>query len=154
MRLAIPDCNESLIYTALCQRLKNDPILKRVVGQWYFWDGILDNASINTLPYVALEPNASNDAVQETYDKTSAMLRLDVNVVVEGVDARDLYNLWSATQKVLFPGDGTLLSLLSTNNAVAMWLERPAYGIGNVEGTRNMTAQATVVVRMLTTTGM
>lgn len=155
MSLALPDSQEYRIYSALCDRLTRDPVLKRVVKVFDFWDEKrAEPIGSQDAPYVGLFVSGNNDSLVVSYDKTETNLYLDVLLVVDGTNARDALNLWDAVRKALFPADGSVQKLLQDNHAHFLGVTTPGYGAKEVEGNRNLVTTAQIICKMLKSTGV
>jgi hypothetical protein len=109
--LKLPDHPRSIIYTLIVQALKADPTLRRVVAPdaWRTYLDEPDNDTPpgeDTLPSVEVLPFGQG-ALPESPIAQSSPLGIAITIATEGLDVRDLLNLWGAIEHALFPGDGS-----------------------------------------------
>jgi hypothetical protein len=116
--LDLSDSPWTLAYDRIVLALKNDPTLSATItpNGWRTYTDEPDNdtpAGEDTLPAIEILPfglGASSEAPISQY----APLGIGINVATEGLDVRDLMNLWYAIHAAIFPGDGsrTLVSAI------------------------------------------
>lgn len=102
MPLPLPVDPRSIVYDAVVNRLKSDPVLSRVVKQW------------ESTPYHQIDPSAANlpliviglmpGSIQpHTPQSNAVQLVIRLDIVVPGYDHRDLINLYGAVETAIDP---------------------------------------------------
>jgi hypothetical protein len=114
----------TLAYVRIVSALKNDPILGNVISPsgWrtYLEDDDDTPPGEDTLPTIEILPyglGASSESPIAQY----APLGISINIATEGLDVRDLMDLWWAVHSALFTGGGdrTLFNLIRADFTAA-----------------------------------
>ncbi len=107
--LDLDDCPRTLVYRKIVEFLRNDPTLRRVIRppSLRTWDGKpTDSADFGaaTAPCLRLTPINGPDAW--VYPSAFAGdLLLNCEVLVTGTNVDDLFNLWWAISRAIYPKD-------------------------------------------------
>jgi hypothetical protein len=121
--LKIPDHPRAIIYTLIVQALKSDPTLRRLIGPdaWRTYTDEPNNDTPpgeDTLPAIEVLPFGLA-AGPESPIASFSPLGIQVNIATEGLDVRDLLNLWGAVEGALFKGDGSRVLGTAIRAAIA-----------------------------------
>lgn len=113
-RLDLTPSPHRLVYRAVEQVLRNDATLRATVRTWSTWSGShLDRVSpgLNSCPFVQLAPMAGPD---EFYGPSGMVSTLSVHVGVAtaGTNADDLFDLYQAIRRALYPADASARSAI------------------------------------------
>lgn len=155
-RLPLTDAPALILIKAIEAKLRSDPTLTRVVKTWCTFNGEpneVQEPSVKDLPYLRLE-TAGNQSYRDTEGTSETPVDFDVVLFVEGSLKDNIINLWYAVHRVIFPGDGTMQSILQTNNATGLNLSKPLYGVEMKDGSKIMGAVGTVQVVLYTNTAL
>lgn len=159
--LKLKDGVRSTVYATIVQALKSDPTLKGTIHPdgWRTYTDEDDNDTPpgeDTLPAIEIMPYglAAQPASLITQESS---LGIGVNIATEGLDVRDLLNLWEAVEGALFKGgDATLLhslkaalSALGKGQVASINLTSPAITpVGAELGKQIMAASGTISVNL------
>lgn len=159
--LPIPDGVRSIVYTTIVKALRADVVLKTVIPADH-WRTYLDDTGDpsapveSTLPMIDILPHALHAAPESIATQASPM-GIAITVAVEGLDIRDLLNLWDAVEASIFKGNGLSTLKRDLNAALAgkggqaidVRLLQPAITPDETEkGKQVLLASGTVVVNM------
>jgi hypothetical protein len=122
-RLDLKDGIRATVYTIIVATLKADPTLSAIIhaGGWRTYTDEADNDTPpgeDTLPAIEVLPfgQAATPASLVTQESP---LGIAINVASEGLDVRDLLNLWEAVEGAIFRGDGQAALLHQLKAALA-----------------------------------
>jgi hypothetical protein len=129
MKLSLPDCNETKLFRQLVAKVKSDPTLSRVVKRWFVFQGDKDEdrqVQDRDYPYIALAATADGaDTVTE--GMSTSPMHIQIEAGVNGTNSDDIMNLWEAIRNAFFPGDGTVQTIMTANQATGLKLVRAPY---------------------------
>ncbi len=132
-QLDIVDGIRSTIYTIIANQLVNDPALSSIVhpSGWrtYLEDDAADPPGEDTLPSLEMLPYGGQSQPATLVTQDSPM-GLAINIATDGVDVRDLLNLWELAEAALWKGSGAS-ALLSKIHVATQLLARKGY-VANV----------------------
>lgn len=108
--LKIPDHPRTIVYDLVVKALKSDPILRATIHPdgWRTYTDEPDNDTPpgeDTMPCLEVMP-FGQAASPESFIAQASPLGIAINIATEGLDVRDLLNLWGAVENALFTGDG------------------------------------------------
>lgn len=157
-KLPLPDHARTLIFRRLIQFVKANQKFNSVIKTWYTWDGSPDSAaplSSGQMPAIRFTP-VPRGAIPITPVRQQVPFGIAVEITAGTFNADDLFNLWGAFEKSLFPGDGSNSLLSALQNAavwpqtVDIWLEQPAIGPQKeAVNSEYLIAVGTIVVQIL-----
>jgi hypothetical protein len=109
--LKLKDGPRSIVYMAIVDALKASPTLKATIHPdgWRTYTDEPNNDTPpgeDTLPAIEVLPFGSAASPESPIAQFSP-LGIQINIATEGLDVRDLLNLWGAVEAALFPGDGS-----------------------------------------------
>ena len=125
----------SLVFDAICARLRKDPDMQRLVASpasFYFWDGEEDESrepSIDAMPAIRITPNWG-PTNRQTPREQLGWLQLDVELWTPGLDVRDMLDLSETLLPILCPVDN------ASANAWTSTLQRAGAHTGEIEFTQ------------------
>ncbi len=124
--LDIPDGIRSTVYSIIVAQLQTDPALAAIVTNgWRTYLDESDDMPIgeDSLPAIEILPfgSAATPATLVTQDSP---MGIAVNIATEGLDVRDLMNLWELVEAALWKGWGPS-ALLGRLRAALFALPRP-----------------------------
>jgi hypothetical protein len=106
--LRLPPSPHSLVFRALAKALQNDQVLRREVKAWFDWSGDLkrdgQSLSPSLCPAVSLVPGMGPDQWEGPQGMTSDLV-VSIGVAVAGTNADDLFDLYHALRRALYPED-------------------------------------------------
>lgn len=118
--LALPSSPRILIYRAIERTLKTNPVLKRTVKEWRTWTekpGQSAAFNINVAPAIRLTP--SNGPAEWLYPEAMVnTVFIDVEMQLATPDVDDVFNLWYAIEKALYPGGPATLANIAAFQAI------------------------------------
>lgn len=130
--LKLRDCAETKTIQGVFNILKNDPVLKAVVGAFDCWDGNQKDLSVNQLPWVGVYLGTGGQADRIAWNLQETKFPIDIKVAVNGTNASDLLNLWNAVRLAL--NDDAMKALGKSDTAdtdnwhiVTSNITKPAY---------------------------
>jgi len=134
--LPLTDSIETLIYRVITTKLSNDPVLTRVVRTMHLYLGSRSDSEpvgdVNSLPYLLVYPGPNpSDTATERHSESTMIVTFEIGI--NGTNASDLLNLWSAIRVCLFPGDGSMKALMDSTRSdrneawVTLQLGQPIY---------------------------
>jgi hypothetical protein len=159
----LPEGPRAIVYEAICQALRNDPTLKTIIppGGWRTYTGEDDSDAPpgeDSLPAIEVLPYGTA-ASSESMLSQSSPLGIGINVATEGLDVRDLLNLWDAVEGAIFKGDGqgALLNLfkarLNGTGARVLQVNLSQPGIAPVQSAMDarqaMAASGSILVNLI-----
>jgi hypothetical protein len=109
--LDLPDHPRTIVYEKIVDALRVDPVLKSIIhpdGWRTFTDEDSNDTppGEDTLPAIEVMPFGQGASSESPVSQFSP-LGIAINIATEGLDVRDLLNLWGAVENALFPGDGS-----------------------------------------------
>lgn len=121
--LHLKDGIRTTVYMLIVHALKSHPALKACIhpNGWRTYTGEPDietPAGEDTLPAIEVLPFAMAAGPASIVTQESPM-GIGISIACEGLDVRDLLNLWEAVEGALFKGDGQAKLLHKLKAAVA-----------------------------------
>lgn len=118
----LPDHPRSVVYAMVVAALKADPTLSATIHP-DGWRTYLDEDDNSTPPGEDTMPSLEalpfgQGAGPESLVTQQSPLGIAINVATEGLDVRDLLNLWGAVEAALMPGDGSRALMQSIRSAL------------------------------------
>lgn len=137
------------LFRALVGAMQSNVVLNSVVRSWRTWEGEDNDAAepgIDELPWVRITPQGQ-PAQARTIGVSEIPWTLQIETMVAGTRIDDALDLWSAFENALFPGDGTMQTLMNANSAYQMILGTPQFGPGETtDSIKTMRAVGTLAV--------
>lgn len=106
-KLNLPPSPHRLVYRVVEQILRNDPTLRTTVRTWSTWNGsALDRVSpgLASCPFIQLAPMSGPDEFYGPSGMASTLL-VHVGIATPGTNADDLFDLYQAVRRALYPTD-------------------------------------------------
>ena len=158
--LKLPTAPTTAVYRLICQQLKADPTLSRIIGpdNWQTWDG--DPRSKKPLakrgPAIELTPTMGQNVWwTPTTQRGPLIIRVEMSISTQAVD--DVMNLWNAMVQAIYPQDVNQRNTLNQARISAgamtglVSLSLPAFDPGpeeNGDGTFHALGQMMIDVRL------
>lgn len=155
VRLALKDCNETLLRRQVLAKIKADPTLARVVKRWILFTGQNNELAEPVLadcPYIGIWPSGGR-AEPATERTTKSPMNLEVYIGVAGTDMDDAMNLWDAFRNACYPGDKSMQAIITGHQGETLVLEQAPYAAVPLDGgTGMLIAKGLLSIRMYTQT--
>lgn len=116
--LELPDSPRKKVFRAIVDVLRTNPAIERVIrkGAFRAWEGTPTDAqpfSIEHAPAIRLTPATNADSFA-TPDSMKGALLINCEILLKGSNVDDLFDLWWAICKALYPADRDERSRLAT----------------------------------------